>query len=140
MIDKHSEAKGMRNEKTFIFIVATENKSNCAGRHIGFSLFSYTVLVEQHCPNDKTELLSSINFIAVHSHLHCVFQDKKCGYQLREICENRSRIHELEVSGHNLESFQTLSFCMDFLNHMEGGMVFYQVFLLSPLQCTVTEL
>ena len=29
---------------------------------------------------------------------------------------------------------------MDFLNHREGGMVFYQDFLLSPLQCTVTEL
>ncbi len=28
---------------------------------------------------------------------------------------------------------------MDFLNHRKGGMVFYQVFLLSPLQCTVTE-
>ncbi len=27
---------------------------------------------------------------------------------------------------------------MDFLNHREGGMVFYQVFLLSPLQCTLT--
>jgi hypothetical protein len=26
---------------------------------------------------------------------------------------------------------------MDFLNHSEGGVVFYQVFLLSPLQCTV---
>jgi hypothetical protein len=25
-------------------------------------------------------------------------------------------------------------FCMDFLNHREGGMVFYQVFLLSPFQ------
>jgi hypothetical protein len=29
---------------------------------------------------------------------------------------------------------------MDFLNHREGGMVFYQVFLHSPLQCTVIEL
>ncbi len=28
---------------------------------------------------------------------------------------------------------------MDFLYHREGGMVFYQVFLLSPLQCMVTE-
>ncbi len=28
---------------------------------------------------------------------------------------------------------------MDFLNHREGGKVFYQVFLLSPLQCTVTN-
>ncbi len=28
---------------------------------------------------------------------------------------------------------------MDFLNHREGGMVFYQVFLFSPLQCTVTD-
>ncbi len=26
---------------------------------------------------------------------------------------------------------------MDLLNHREGGMVLYQVFLLSPLQCTV---
>ena len=29
---------------------------------------------------------------------------------------------------------------MDFLNHREKIMVFCQVFLLSPLQCTVTEL
>jgi hypothetical protein len=29
---------------------------------------------------------------------------------------------------------------MDFLNHREESMVFYQVFLLSPLQCTVTKL
>ena len=29
---------------------------------------------------------------------------------------------------------------MDFLNHREGGVVFSQTFLLSPLQCTVTEL
>jgi hypothetical protein len=31
---------------------------------------------------------------------------------------------------------------MDFLNHIEGGtgMVFYQAFLLSSLQCTVTDL
>jgi hypothetical protein len=28
---------------------------------------------------------------------------------------------------------------MDFLNHGEGVIVFYQVFLLSPLQCTVTN-
>ncbi len=28
---------------------------------------------------------------------------------------------------------------MDFSNHREGVMVFYQVFLLSPLQCTVTN-
>jgi hypothetical protein len=26
---------------------------------------------------------------------------------------------------------------MDFLNHRKGGMVFYQVFILSPFQCTV---
>ncbi len=26
---------------------------------------------------------------------------------------------------------------MDFLNHSEGDVVFYQVVLLSPLQCTV---
>ncbi len=70
--------------------------------------------------------------------------------------DSRSRIHErtcfVEVSGHNLESSHTLGFCMDFLNHREWGMVFYQVFLLSiyihnifpPFsfiqECTVTEL
>ncbi len=34
------------------------------------------------------------------------------------------------------------SFCLDFLilNHREEGMVFYQVFLYSPLQCTATKL
>jgi len=42
--------------------------------------------------------------------------------------------HHVEVSGHNLESSPTLGFCMDFLNHWEGDMVFYQVFLLSSLQ------
>jgi hypothetical protein len=31
-------------------------------------------------------------------------------------------------------------FCIDILNHKEGGMVSYHVFLLSSLQCTVTEL
>ncbi len=36
----------------------------------------------------------------------------------------------VEVSGHNLESSQRFLY----------RLVFYQVFLLSPLQCTVTEL
>jgi hypothetical protein len=44
----------------------------------------------------------------------------------------------VEISRHNLESSQAWGFCMDFLNHREGGTVFYQVFLLSPLQRTVT--
>ena len=43
------------------------------------------------------------------------------------------------VSGHNLESSQTWGFCMDFLSLGEGGVVFYQVFRLTPLQCTVTQ-
>jgi hypothetical protein len=29
---------------------------------------------------------------------------------------------------------------MNFLNHREGGVVFDQVFHLSPLQCAVTEI
>jgi hypothetical protein len=29
---------------------------------------------------------------------------------------------------------------MDFFNHREGGMVFYQVFLPSSFQCIVAEL
>jgi hypothetical protein len=40
----------------------------------------------------------------------------------------------IEVSGHNFESFSDLRFLYG------RGMVFYQVFLLSPLQCTVTLL
>jgi hypothetical protein len=28
---------------------------------------------------------------------------------------------------------------MDFLSHREGGVVFHQVFLIFPLQCTVTH-
>jgi hypothetical protein len=44
------------------------------------------------------------------------------------------------VSRHNLESSPTLGFCMDFLNHKEGGYSFLKdFFLLSPLQCTVFE-
>ncbi len=42
----------------------------------------------------------------------------------------------VKLSWHNLESSHTSGFCMDFLNHMEEGVFF----LLSPLQCTVTEL
>ncbi len=40
----------------------------------------------------------------------------------------------IEISGHNLESSQTWGVCMDFIYHREVGMIFYQVFLLSPLQ------
>jgi len=43
----------------------------------------------------------------------------------------------VEVSGHNLENSQAWGCCMDFLNHRKEGTVFYQVFLLSSLQCTV---
>ncbi len=43
----------------------------------------------------------------------------------------------VEVSTHNLETSQTWGFCMDFLNHKEEIWIFYQVFLLSPLQSTV---
>jgi hypothetical protein len=56
--------------------------------------------------------------------------------------EYRSRIHERAISrrfGHNLGSFQTWGVCMNFLNHREGSMLFYRVFLLSPFQCTVTN-
>ncbi len=39
-----------------------------------------------------------------------------------------------------LESYQNRGFCIDFLNHREGGMVFYQALLFSPLQCPIAEL
>jgi hypothetical protein len=42
---------------------------------------------------------------------------------------------QFEVSGHYLESSNTRGLCMGFLN--KGGVVFCQVFLLSPLLCTV---
>ncbi len=49
----------------------------------------------------------------------------------------------LKVSRHNLKRFSDLRFCMDFLKHGEGGMVFgvwfSMVFLLSPLQCTCSK-
>ncbi len=42
--------------------------------------------------------------------------------------------------GHNLERSQTWDFCMHFLNHREGGMVFYQVLLLSPYSHFTVEI
>jgi hypothetical protein len=54
---------------------------------------------------------------------------------------SRRRMYNFfEVSEHNPEISQTVCFCMDFLNPRGGRMVFYQVFLLSLLQCTVSEL
>jgi hypothetical protein len=46
----------------------------------------------------------------------------------------------VEVSGNKLDCSQTWGFCIDFLNLREEVTVFYQAFLLSPLQCTVTEM
>jgi hypothetical protein len=46
----------------------------------------------------------------------------------------------VEVSGHNFVRSQTWGFCMDFLNHREGGIIIYQVFFLPLLQCTVAGL
>ncbi len=46
------------------------------------------------------------------------------------------KVQFFEVSGHSLESSHTRGFCMDFL---EAGGVYYPVFLLSPLQSTVTH-
>ncbi len=46
----------------------------------------------------------------------------------RTILKPNSRTYNfVEVSVHNLASFQTWGFCMDFLHHREGGMVFYQI-------------
>ncbi len=49
-------------------------------------------------------------------------------------------VNFVEVFGHNLENSQTRGLCLNFLNHGEEGLVFYQVFLLSPLQCTIADL
>jgi hypothetical protein len=59
--------------------------------------------------------------------------------------EARGWIHEHKISLRLLGIIMRVpdlrgGFCMDFLSYREGVMVgFYQVFLLSPLQCTVTE-
>ncbi len=56
----------------------------------------------------------------------------------------KNRIHEHTISlkflGIILRVLRLEVCVMDFINHREGGMVFYQVFLHSPLQCTVSEL
>jgi hypothetical protein len=50
--------------------------------------------------------------------------------------KEKNRTHESTISLRFLEiilRFLRLEVCIGFLNHREGGMVFYQVFLLSPL-------
>jgi len=42
-------------------------------------------------------------------------------YNFVEVSGHNLRVLRLEVSGHNRESFQTWGYCMDFLNHKEGG-------------------
>ncbi len=75
-----------------------------------------------------------------HWQIQYVVYMNECFFNLSQK-EYWSRIHEfVEVSGQNLESSQSWGFCVDFLIYREEGMVFYEVFLLSPLQCTVTKL
>ncbi len=51
----------------------------------------------------------------------------------------RNRIHELTILLRFLGIIlRVRRIWMNFLNHREGGVVFYQLFLLSPFQCTVT--
>ncbi len=50
------------------------------------------------------------------------------------LLEETIRIKEVRKNRHSESEF------MDFLNQREKGMVFYQVFLLSPFKCNVTEL
>jgi hypothetical protein len=56
------------------------------------------------------------------------------GESVDTFLEETMRIKEVRENRHSEAEF------MDFLNNMEGVYGFYQVFLLSPLQCTVTEL
>jgi hypothetical protein len=49
----------------------------------------------------------------------------------------------VEVSGCNLESSQTWGYCLDFLNHREGGVVFFirfSSFLLYSVQLRTVEI
>ncbi len=57
------------------------------------------------------------------------------GYQRRPE-SGKAALAQHVVSRHNLERSQTGNFCMDFL---EEDVLYYPVFLLSPLQCTVTH-
>jgi hypothetical protein len=65
---------------------------------------------------------------------HCVSELAPCINWPLVQKPNSWTYNHVEVSEHNLESYQTLGFCMDFLKHREGAMVFYQVFHLTPLQ------
>jgi hypothetical protein len=66
--------------------------------------------------------------------IEIVYAEEKNILNLADQKPNSWTYNFIEVSGRNLESSQTRGFCMDFFNHREGDIVFYQVFLLSPLQ------
>jgi hypothetical protein len=75
--------------------------------------------------------------------LHTVFLKGEGGYTQPNTTTAKAKfinVHFVEVSGLYVQSSQTLGFSSDFLYHRERGMVYYQVFVLSPLQRTVTEL
>jgi hypothetical protein len=67
-------------------------------------------------------------------------QQDLCGHSDRNGSKSliRERVISLRFLGIILRVFRLE--VSDFLNHREGGVVFYQVFLLSPLQCPVNEL
>jgi hypothetical protein len=59
-----------------------------------------------------------------------------CPLSWRVLKPNSWTYNHVEVSGHNLESSQAWGFCMDFLNHREGGYGFLSGF--PPFSFTET--
>jgi hypothetical protein len=92
---------------------------------------SWTLYVTEHKTSNGTKLYKRLqgqeSILKQSKHASIA---GKCRVQVHDQKPNSWMYNHVEVSGHN----QTLGFCMDFLSHGEGGMVFYQVFLLSPLQ------
>ena len=90
--------------------------------------------------SNRRELCGEILKNKFPSNINCLVFINLFRYSLEHTSYNL-----IEVSGHNLESSQTWGFCMDFLNHREGGYGFLSGFLpfsfkVYSVQCTVTLL
>ncbi len=77
-------------------------------------------------------------FTVLHVCFFCITQTRRGSCML--ICTDTGRHSNHKIV--QIPNSWTCNFIesMDFLNHREGSIVFYKVFLLSPLQCTVTKL
>ncbi len=59
---------------------------------------------------------------------HYLWAGGRAGLINSRLKQNSWMYSFVEVSGHHFESSQTWGFCMDFLNHREGSMIFHPFF------------